>query len=151
MYIELIKNYEVIVDNKDILENRKSWSISKNKNMYYVRSGKFYLHRIVVNAKPGEIVDHINGNGLDNRLCNLRIVNRQVNRANSFNGTKSSKFIGVSLKSKKKRNKFASQIKINNKNVHLGYFENEKDAAIAYNIAAKKHYGSDFVLLNFIE
>jgi hypothetical protein len=82
------------------------------------------------------VVDHINENKLDNRVENLQLIS---NRKNAFrvknNKGYSSNYKGVSLN--KKTNKWVSNIVINNTQVSLGYFSNEKEAAKSYEIAAK--------------
>lgn len=119
----------------------RRWSASMNKNCVYVRSGKTSLHRLVAGAKPGEMVDHINGNGLGNRRCNLRIVSHQANKANQHHGTsrKTSRYIGVS----KKRNTFQVSMKIGGKNTHCGTFADEIAAAQRYDALARQIHGAN--------
>jgi hypothetical protein len=142
-----INGYDVFLDN-DFYEkiSHKRLSVSKNKNVFYLRSGKQYIHRLVINAQKGQIVDHINGNGLDNRLENLRIATRQMNKANTTRG-RSSKYIGVSF-SPKRSKKFRVQVSNNGKKIHIGSFDTEIDAAKAYDNYAKNRYGEN-AILNF--
>ena len=56
---------------------------------------KVYLHRLLVGAKPNDIVDHINGNPLDNRKCNLRIVDASTNSASARKLNSNNKSSGV--------------------------------------------------------
>jgi hypothetical protein len=101
--------------------------------------GKSVLaHRVVfelVNGYAPDYVDHINGNKLDNRPCNLRPATNSQNIANS-NSRKnsSSKYLGVCWS--KNHKKWIANITKNNKAIYIGIFEKEKDAALAYNIAA---------------
>jgi hypothetical protein len=75
------------------------------------------------------VVDHINGDKLDNRLENLQVVSQRANVSKS-NKLKTSKYIGVSwCKSAKK---WTTKIQINSKKKHLGYFTNEEEAHLAY-------------------
>ena len=85
----IISNREVLLDQTgvDLLTERK-WHVSDTG--YVVWRGiidgvkkTLRLHRLVIDAKPGEIVDHINRNKLDNRLANLRIVTQKQNVHNS--------------------------------------------------------------------
>lgn len=124
----------------------KQWKWNANKirhNYYAVRiAGKnsIYMHRAILKAAAGVEIDHINGNGLDNRKKNLRKTTRKQNGRNlrpRTNGT--SKFKGVCRD--KSRRKWASHIKVNGKSVFLGRFMKEKDAALAYNAAALKNFG----------
>lgn len=108
------------------------------------------VHRLLWEAYKGEIpdgkeIDHANRNRADNRLCNLRLATRSQNRCNSEASEGSSEFRGVSFH--KAGGKWSAYIKLNNKKRHLGLFENEKDAALAYNEKAKELHG-EFATLN---
>lgn len=106
------------------------------------------MHRLLLNPKDDELVDHINGNGLDNRRCNIRTCSHAQNTRNkSIPKNNTSGYKGVHW-SKKNKN-WISQIVINSKAYHVGSFSEIKIAAIAYNMAAIKCYG-EFALLNKI-
>lgn len=95
----------------------------------------------------GLIVDHINGDKLDNRMCNLRFATNRENIANSSSKKGStSSYKGVSFDSS--RGKWISSIQINGKTKHLGRYDKEEDAAKAYDRAAFSAYGS-YARLNF--
>jgi hypothetical protein len=117
----------------------------------YARSGSVidpvWLHRYLLDAPPMTKVDHINGNGLDNRKMNLRICSHAENQRNrkAFGGTSSYK--GVSWDSKSKR--WRAQIRIGNRNLSLGRFIREEEAALAYNATAMRELGA-FAWLNVI-
>jgi hypothetical protein len=90
-------------------------------------------------------VDHINRNPLDNRRINLRFVSKLQNSRNRTKKLNSiSKYIGVYLN----KNRWVSKITINNKNIHLGTFKCEIEAAEARDIATKKYFG-EYGNLNF--
>lgn len=94
---------------------------------------------------PG-IADHINNNGFDNRRKNLRPASHQMNLANrgpQVNNT--SGYKGVTWD--KSRDKWKAQIKVMQKCVFVGRFDDKVEAAKAYNQAAKKHFG-EFAWLN---
>lgn len=94
-------------------------------------------------------VDHINGNRADNRIENLRAVNRAQNCANQRTQTRSaSGFKGVTFM--RKSSVWRARIKISQKEIHLGCFQSKDEAAIAYNKAAEKHFGN-FAKLNKLE
>ena len=83
-------------------------------------------------------VDHINGDRLDNRIENLRIVNNQQNQFNRKSVDKSSSvYKGVSWS--KSLNKWAAGYTLNKKKYHIGYFNNEVEAAKAYDKAVANH------------
>lgn len=143
----LIGNVVVIVDDSD-LEYVKSLSLCfyKRKDKYYVitTEGK-RLHRLLLGVNdPKLIVDHRNGNTLDNRRCNLRVC-VQVN--NSRNRSKSKKKYTSKYKGVYWNRGWVSQIRVNYKAKYLGTFKSEEDAALAYNKAAVKYFG-EFAKLN---
>lgn len=106
------------------------------------------LHRLIMNTILDKHTDHINHNNLDNRKYNLRICSISENHMNVISKTGSSKYKGVYYN--KKSNKYISYIGIgNNKQLNLGRFDNEIDAAKAYNEAAIKYFG-EFCCLNEI-
>jgi hypothetical protein len=106
-----------------------------------------WMHREVAKTPQGFQTDHINGDRLDNRSENLRIVTSQRNKWNSsmpFNNT--SGYKGVS----KRNNKWEASIHLNDKKFHLGYFSTKEEAANAYNEVAKQNFG-DYSKLNQIQ
>jgi hypothetical protein len=112
---------------------------------------RIYLHRLIMNAPAGIEVDHINGNGLDNRRANLRLATRVENSRNVpkrplINGLPpSSKFKGVTWS--KYHGYWAAQVCINRKHKMIGYFASETDAALAYNAFVVANFG-EFALPN---
>lgn len=130
----------------DFYETIKDWSIyiwgSKRHTGLYVmlyQPGNSRVairsHRLVLGAKPGEIVDHINGNPLDNRRENLRITTSLVNNQNAKKRRDgiTSKFKGVHFCSAS--NRWKAQIQVNKKKLSLGSHKTEIEAANAYNTA----------------
>lgn len=132
-----------------------AWQCSDNRkgNQYAVKSlagnKTDFMHRIIADAKKHELVDHINGNGLDNRRCNLRICSSLQNNANARKTRKktSSKYKGVTWHSRDC--KWQVQANGTQKKIYIGYFDSEKDAALAYNDYAIKTWG-EFAKLNII-
>lgn len=109
-----------------------------------------YLHCAVMGGPPsGMEIDHINGDSLDNRRENLRFCTRAQNQCNlrKRSSATSSKHKGVSKD--RRRGKWEAQIRLGGKKKHLGYFEQEIDAARAYNAAARELFG-EFARLNNI-
>jgi hypothetical protein len=85
--------------------------------------------------------------GLDNRRCNLRAATRSQNNANkSKRRNASSRFLGVTWN--KSKGKFQAQIRVARNGIHLGTFDNEFEAARAFDAASRKHFG-EFSRLNF--
>jgi hypothetical protein len=110
----------------------------------YSRKGGGYLHCVIFPII--ETVDHINGNGFDCRRNNLRKATQEQNTRNRrASRSSTSKWLGVSWCNAhpKSRTKGAwvAQIRIDGQNRHLGRFDREEDAALAYNFAALEHFG----------
>ena len=142
--IPLTQGKVALVDDEDYHELSKyRWCAHKYGNLWYAvrmsprdpvthkRTG-IRMHRIIVDTPDGMDTDHINGNGLDNRRCNLRVVTRRENIQN-LHLKKSSKFPGVSWY--KQTKKWAANIGLNGKNHHLGYYDDEETAGIIYAMA----------------
>jgi hypothetical protein len=146
MKIKLTRGLEVIVDDEDFESlNQFKWYSQKGQgNHYYAarceKRKTILMHRVLLNPE-NFYVDHINGNTLDNRKCNLRIVTNAQNIMNSKKCDKkvSSKYKGVHWHNQSQ--KFRVKITLNKKEIHLGYYNNEIDGAKAYNEAALKYHG----------
>lgn len=107
-----------------------------------------YMHRLIIGAKDGEMVDHRNGNGLDNRRFNIRLATRTQNNRNSCKRKNNvSGFKGVTFH--KQHTRWSARIKVDKRVFYLGYFDTPEKAATAYNEAAKEHFG-EFAWLNQI-
>jgi hypothetical protein len=138
--IPLTKGMVALVDDEDYYDLSKyRWYANKTGwNTYYAfrntprQSGKQHLirmHRVILNPPSDMEVDHINGNGLDNRKENLRIVTRRQNSQNRHQ-VKTSKYTGVCWDND--RQKWRAYIRIMGRNKHLGLFVDETLAARAY-------------------
>ncbi len=157
--IEVGEGLYALVDCEDYYRyGHLKWSVAGKDGKFYAIRGvrtsqreiKIQsLHREIMNAKGKKLIDHRNGDSLDDRRTNLRRASRSQNSSNK-KITKSkratSKYRGVSYFPRTGR--WWSRIKCRGKSIHLGYFKSEIDAARAYDAAAKK-YHKDFARLNF--
>jgi hypothetical protein len=106
-----------------------------------------FLHRLVMCARQDDMIDHVDGNGLNNVRTNLRFTTDAMNQHNrAASRTGSSKYKGVTLH--KQTGKWEAHIRHERKKRHLGLFALEVDAAAAYDKAASELFGTR-ALLNF--
>ena len=128
-YFHIVKNY--------------TWCATKGTNTYYaitnirLEDGTLYhlsMHRLLMNDPEGQIVDHKDRDGLNNRTDNLRITDKQGNAVLPSNNTSGVK--GVSWQ--KNRKYCEAHISVNQKKIHLGSFQNKEDAIKAREEAEDK-------------
>jgi hypothetical protein len=161
--IKLTKGYETMVDDDDYDElNKHSWQsleIHKNdrpttkvyaiSNILLYHNQTHYMHRIILNAPKGKQVSHIDGNSLNNQKSNLRILSYQEISFSTNKTKKKTSSIYKGVTWNKRDNVWYATIMKDRKHIHLGSFDNEHDAAIAYNKAAIEIFG-EFARLNII-
>lgn len=159
--IELTQNRYAIVDDEDFEElSQYKWHYAKGsygregyaKRDIYLGGGRknaklktIWMHHII-NVPKGMLVDHINGDRLDNRRSNLRICTPSQNQQNRKIQKSLSGFKGVSFRSRK--NCWEVNITINGKAIYIGSSKDKVMAAKMYDKAANNYFGS-FARLNF--
>lgn len=148
--IPLTHGMHTIVDINDYeLATSARLHFIKNRDGYVRFGNKQLLHRVICNTPAGMLTDHINGNTLDNRRCNLRAVTPSQNAKNRIpkrGGT--SNYLGVSWSTiNKKWEVYITVAEYKTKRV--GRFLCEHEAALAYNEAASRLYG-EYARLNQI-
>ena len=149
-------SYVAFVDDDDyewISQHR--WRVQQGgQNLYAVASisgRQVFMHRLIKKAAAGEIIDHVDGNGLNNCKCNLRVATHAQNLQNSGprrKKNKTSRFKGVWFIKDGCRNCWRAGITANGKRQNLGTFATEEEAARRYDEAAKELHG-EFARLNF--
>lgn len=112
------------------------------------RSARVYLHRLITGADSSKVVDHIDGDPMNNRRSNLRVTTQLGNGTNRRNLNKNNRsgYRGVYYSTTKRR--WIAQIKVNYRPIKVGQFQTAEEAARAYDKAAKEFHGS-FATLNF--
>lgn len=139
-------NGTVLIDAADLpLVEGQKWSLFRG----YARSGSARrgegraMHRVIMGAGAGEVVDHVNGDPSDNRRANLRFCTAQENARNRRPHS-GREFKGVTPR----MGRYRACILVNGKQVSLGGYETAIEAALAYDRAAASHHG-EFARLNF--
>jgi len=158
---ELSKKKCAIVDDEDF-DNLNKFKWSCGCRGYAVRginggykNGKrvkkmIWMHREIMRTPDNMQTDLKNGDKLDNRKENLRVVTASQNTRNStIPSHNTSGFKGVSEDKRSLKNKWQSYITVDNKKVHIGYFGTKEEAAKAYNNEAKRIFG-EYAKLNYL-
>lgn len=104
------------------------------------------MHREILGITDSRDTDHRDNNGLNNQRYNIRPATRVENRRNQPKRGGNSRFKGVCWH--KRDHRWRSQITVNGRVQHLGYFTDDVMAALAYDDAARQHFG-EFALTNF--
>lgn len=162
--IKATQGYEALVDDEDFeLVSKYKWYPGfSGKNVYLQtfmweptgirgvpgRNRSVMLHRLIVGAQKGQVVDHVNHNTLDNRKDNLRVCSQRKNNANRVKNFKKTSSIYKGVGWHKATSRWRAYINLESKkHKSLGYFQTEREAAMAYNKVAAEVFGQ-FALLN---
>lgn len=148
-FVTLTRGREAIIDAEDVpLVSVWKWFVSVRGDISYAVcaiSGRphrrfQYMHRLISAEGSALHVDHINGNGLDNRRQNLRLATVSQNLRNqrtSSQNTSGQKGVGWH----KQRQKWRAYIKVHGVSHHLGLFDSKDEAADAYAKASAELHG----------
>lgn len=134
------KNLWAIIDDEDYEKvNKVSW-YKVGRKPYAAHTTQVFMHRFIMKPRKGQVVDHINGNPLDNRRSNLRKCSARQNGKNRLPTSKphSSQYKGVS----KSYSSWICKIRHNGKQILIGKFKNERHAALAYDLWALELHGA---------
>lgn len=129
--IPLGRGQFAIVDDEDYeLVAQFKWHTMANSNSHHVYAAtKLRMHRLIVKPPPGYMVDHINGDTLDNRRCNLRICTNAQNQQNTQSRGGTSQYKGVSFQVKS--GKWMAAFQFDGVRYYCGAWDTEEDAAKA--------------------
>ena len=152
--IPLSRGLHMMVDEQDAaLFVGTSWHAKPKKSSFggWYACGKIdgktvYAHRLIMGAKAGDVIDHINGDGLDNRRCNLRFATTSLNNVNKIYGPTATGFRGVAAH----RRRFRAQVGSRSNHWFGPYRRTAEEAARDYDREAARRYGA-FAILNFGE
>ena len=156
--IELTQGMQAMVDAEDLnIVKPYSWYAAKSDCTWYAQTNvgsggqrkSFRMQWLILPARQGYIIDHVDRNGLNNRRLNLRYADSCGNAANRIrNVTKTSRFIGVSWNSRR-GSPWHAQIQSKSAGkIHIGFFDSELEAAAARDAIARTIFG-EFAILNF--
>ncbi len=127
------------------------WGTKRHRSLYAMvtlpGNKQARLHRLIMQPRRKELVDHRNGDCLDNTRANLRVTDSRGNNSNAQkrNSARTSRYKGTHFS--KRERKWKAQIQVNKKKISLGTYATELEAAIAYNEAAIIYHG-EFAKLN---
>lgn len=159
--IPLTRGKFAIIDAADAeLISGYKWHTHRSGNQFYAAARVTIapytrrwvrMHRLIMNAPDHLVVDHINGDGLDNRRVNLRLATQQqniFNRKKDYDNT--SGFKGVECRTADMGLRCRARIRVNGKMIYLGTYGSAEEAARVYDAAAIEYYG-EFACLNLPE
>ncbi len=134
------KTYTTVNDSIFGFLSQFKWYLDKGNYVYtHINSKKIRLHRMLMLAEPGQEIDHIDGNPLNNLTNNLRLCTRAENQRNrALHKNNTSGFKGVV----RHFNKWRAQVRVNGKLRYFGIFSDKTQAARAYNEAVRKLFGN---------
>jgi len=144
-FVPLTQGYEAIIDAADVaIVAGRNWYLDRSGGQKYAKSDspkRIRMHCLLMGLPPGALVDHSDGDGLNNRRSsNLRAATRGQNACNAkVRSDSTSGFKGVSLN--RLTGKWHAYINSNGRRHSLGYFETAEEAAAAYAKASPQMHG----------
>ena len=119
---------QILIDDEDAyILDKHSWHLNHG---YLTNGSMIALHRMIMKPPKGMVVDHINGNRLDNRKSNLRVTDYSINSLNTTKSRGKTQYRGVHKL--KHRNLFSARIQVKGKRICLGFYKTAEEASRAY-------------------
>jgi hypothetical protein len=152
--IPLSKGFVAIVDDQDFERfGHVKWFVVLTRSNQYAergngKGGRVKLHRLILDAPPGVLVDHIDGDSLNCTRANLRLCSYTQNNRNRRPNRKCK--TGLKGAEALPYGRYRATIWLGSRRTHLGIFDTDIEAARAYDRAAIEHYGR-FARLNYPE
>ena len=150
--IQLVNGGVAFVDDEDYEKVRGyRWRSFTRPNTTYARTcnkgSTLLMHRLIMDAPPGTVVDHLDHNGLNNCRQNLRLCTQQQNLWNRKRRGKCprSPYLGVAVLP---NGRYETRLRVDGRVAYLGTFTNERDAALMYDAVVRRTRG-EFATLNF--
>jgi hypothetical protein len=143
---ENTKNYALVDDDDYVYLSKFQWKeLIINENISYAGIGRVLMHRVIMGYPVGKVIDHIDGNGLNNKKSNLRVCTKAENLRNRRKNYNSfSRYKGITFNS----GSWKSVIMLNGKYIYIGRYKDEVEAAKAYDQKAREMFG-EFAKTNF--
>jgi hypothetical protein len=138
-YVPLTQGREAIIDaNRISLVRHWNWNFSRQYAKRQQSGNSIYLHRVILMPPSSLVVDHINGDGLDCRISNLRACTNQQNCSNQrISKNNTTGFKGVVRRGER----FETSIRTGSKRIHLGTYDTPEEAHDIYCRASEKYHG----------
>jgi hypothetical protein len=148
--IPLSQGHYALIDDEDVPLVTGKWSYRPHPTgpAYALRTVQLgqrrtmtkLMHRVILDAPKGMLVDHINGDGLDNRRANLRFATRSQNQQNLHAPSRSRTGVrGVTIVPRRTK-PYRARLHLNGKHISLGYYETLEEASKAARDGRRKHF-----------
>lgn len=153
VFVKLTRGFTAVASPIDAhLISGRSWAAKIDRNTVYARAhakGKRteLMHRVILNARKGQIVDHIDGNALNNIRENLRFATPLQNIANTMCQNRHG-YKGICFHKRCRSRPWQAIIRVKGTQKSIGYFDTKEEAARAYDDVAFSLHG-EFARLNF--
>ena len=149
-YVTLTRGFVATIDAADAeIVAKHNWNVKPSQRTFYARTSLYdpatklqkcaHLHTIIVRPPQGYVIDHIDGDGLNNQRANLRVVRPSENMKNSRKRTNNKS--GVKGVRADPSGKWRADIKSDGKRHYLGLFQTKEMAAEAYAMASSRLHG----------